>query len=232
MEPKRILVVDDNEAIHYDFRKALEINKKNNGALDELRGKIFSDSSLSSVYTSFPSFIIDSAYQGLEAIELLKKSVEEQEHYALAFIDMLMPPGIDGVTTIEKLWEIDPDLQIVICTAHSDYSYEEMYQRLKGSDNFLILKKPFDIIEILQLVSSLTRKWELDKQAREQLKRQSEQLNYFFREADFLYRLSQLSQAEFSTKETLQFYVKEICSLRDWPADPTSYRNFAASSLC
>ena len=217
MQQKRILVVDDNEAIHYDFRKALEINKKNNGALDELRGKIFSDSSLSSVYTSFPSFIIDSAYQGLEAIELLKKSVEEQEHYALAFIDMLMPPGIDGVTTIEKLWEIDPDLQIVICTAHSDYSYEEMYQRLKGSDNFLILKKPFDIIEILQLVSSLTRKWELDKQAREQLKRQSEQLNYFFREADFLYRLSQLSQAEFSTKETLQFYVKEICSLRDWP---------------
>ena len=104
-----------------------------------------------------------------------------------------MTPGVDGVTTIEKIWEIDPHLQIVICTAHSDYSYEEMYQRLKGSDNFLILKKPFDIIEILQLVSSLTRKWELDKQAREQLKRQSEQINYFFQEADFLYRLSQLS---------------------------------------
>ncbi|RUR11626.1 ATP-binding protein [Legionella sp. km772] len=216
MQQKRIMVVDDNEAIHYDFRKALEINKKNNSALHELRNKVFSDSSIVNASTSFPSFIIDSAYQGLEAIELVKKSVEKQDPYALAFIDMLMPPGIDGVTTIEKLWEIDPDLQIVICTAHSDYSYEEMYQRLKGSDNFLILKKPFDIIEILQLVSSLTRKWELDKQARQQLKRQSEQINYYFKEADFLYRLSQLSQTEFSTKEALQFYINEICSLRDW----------------
>ena len=205
MQQKRILVVDDNEAVHYDFRKALEINKKNNGALDELRNKVFSDSSVASAYTSFPSLIIDSAYQGLEAVELVKKSVEKQENYALAFIDMLMPPGIDGVTTIEKIWEIDPDLQIVICTAHSVYSYEEMYQRLKGSDNFLILKKPFDTIEILQLVASLTRKWELDKQARQQLKRQSEQITYFFQEADFLYRLSQLSQSEFSTKDAFSF---------------------------
>lgn len=216
MQQKKILVVDDNEAIHYDFRKALEINKKNNGALNELRNKVFSDASVSSAATSFPSFIIDSAYQGFEAIELVKKSSERQENYSLAFIDILMPPGIDGVTTIEKLWEIDPDLQIVICTAHSDYSYEEMYQRLKGSDNFLILKKPFDIIEILQLVSSLTRKWELNRQARQQLKRQREQINDYFQEADFLYRLSQLSQTEFSTKDALQFYVNEICNLRDW----------------
>ena len=217
MQQKRILIVDDNEAIHFDFRKALEINKKNSGALNELRGKVFSDASKSNAYTAFPSFFIDSAYQGLEAVELIRKSIEKHEPYALAFIDMLMPPGFDGVTTIEKIWAIDPDLQIVICTAHSDYSYEEMYQRLKGSDNFLILKKPFDIIEILQLVSSLTRKWELDKQAREQLKRQSEQITYFFQEADFLYRLSQLSQKEFSTKEALQFYINEICILRNWP---------------
>jgi signal transduction histidine kinase/CheY-like chemotaxis protein len=217
VEQKRILVVDDNEAIHYDFRKALEINK---GAieLEETRNKLFPElHTLSNSYPTFPAFIIDSAYQGLEAVELLKSKMEKNQRYALAFIDMLMPPGIDGITTIEQLWKIDPDLQVVICSAHADYSYEELYQRLKGSDNFLILKKPFDVIEILQLVSSLTRKWELDQQARLQLKLQSDQLHYFFQEADFLYRLSQLSQTEFSTKEAMQFYVEGICSLRDWP---------------
>lgn len=217
MEQKRILVVDDNEAIHYDFRKALEINKSNS-ELEGVRHKLFPESiSLPNIYTSFPSFIIDSAYQGLEAVALLSKNIAKEQRYALAFVDMLMPPGIDGINTIEKLWAIDPDLQIVICTAHSDTSYEEIYQRLKGSDNFLILKKPFDLVEILQLISSLTRKWELNQQARLQLKRQSDRLHYFFQEADFLYRLSQLSQTEFSTKEAMQFYVDGICTLREWP---------------
>lgn len=182
VQQKRILIVDDNEAIHLDFHKILKINKKQNDNLNELHDKLFADPITSSVYASFPCFIIDSAYQGLEAVELVKKSIALQTPYALAFIDMLMPPGIDGVKTIEKLWAIDPHLQIVICTAYSEYSYEEMYQRLKGSDNFLILKKPFDIIEILQLVSSLTRKWDLEKQTRLQLKRQAAQINSFLTE--------------------------------------------------
>lgn len=217
MEPKRIMVVDDNEAIHYDFRKALEVNKKDT-QLEEIRNKVFPEHNpLPNIYESYPSFVIDSALQGLDAIKLLKSNLEKDQRYSLAFIDILMPPGIDGVTTIEKLWELDPDLQVVICTAHADYSYEEIYQRLKGSDNFLILKKPFDIIEILQLGSSLTRKWELAQQARRQLQRQRDQLHNFFQEADFLYRLSQLSQTEYSTKNTLQFYINELCSLRHWP---------------
>lgn len=211
MEQKRILVVDDNDTIHYDFHKALEINKRNANP-EEVK-----NNNLSSIYSSFPLFIIDSAYQGLEAVELVKANMAKQNRYALAFVDMLMPPGIDGIATIEKLWEIDPDLQIVICIDNADFIYEKIYQRLKGSDNFLLLKKPFDVIEILQLISSLTRKWELDQQARLQLKLQSDQLHYFFQEAEFLYHLSQLSQTEFSTKEAMQFYVDGICSLRDWP---------------
>lgn len=217
MEQKRILVVDNNESIHYDFHKALEINK-NHRELEDLRKKLSPDyHTLSGIYASFPSFIIDSAYQGLEAIALLKNNMAKEQRYALAFINMLMPPGIDGLTTIERLWELDPDLEVVLCVSESDCNFEELYSRLNGSDNFLILKKPFDVIEILQMIASLTRKWELDQQAHEQLKQQSDQLQYFFQEADFLYRLSQLSQTEFSTKDAMQFYVNEICSLRQWP---------------
>jgi len=72
-----------------------------------------------------------------------------------------MPPGWDGVETTSKIWQIDPDLQVVICTAYSDYSWDEMLNRLGRSDRLLILKKPFDPIEVVQLANSLTRKWQL-----------------------------------------------------------------------
>ena len=89
--------------------------------------------------------------------------------YALAFVDVRMPPGWDGVETIERIWQVDPDLQIVICTAYSDYSWEDMQRRLGQSDSLLVLKKPFDTIEVLQIAHALTRKWELNRQVRASL---------------------------------------------------------------
>lgn len=77
-----------------------------------------------------------------------------------------MPPGWDGVETIEHLWRADPNLQIVICTAYSDYSWEDMQARLGSSDSLLVLKKPFDMVEVLQIAHALTRKWKLTRQAR------------------------------------------------------------------
>ena len=89
--------------------------------------------------------------------------------FALAFVDMRMPPGIDGLTTIVKLWEIDPDLQVVICTAYSDHGWEEIQAALPARDRWLVLKKPFDKIEVLQLAQSLTEKWRLTQSARAEL---------------------------------------------------------------
>ena len=74
-----------------------------------------------------------------------------------------MPPGWDGVETIEKLWQVDSELQTVICTAFADYSWQEMVARLGRSDRLLILKKPFDPIEVRQLASALTEKWNLSR---------------------------------------------------------------------
>jgi signal transduction histidine kinase len=83
----------------------------------------------------------------------------------MAFVDMRMPPGWDGVETIERLWQVDPRLQVVICTAYSDTSWEEVLDRLDARDRLLILKKPFDNIEVRQLASALTAKWEMTQQA-------------------------------------------------------------------
>jgi PAS domain S-box-containing protein len=52
-------------------------------------------------------------------------------------------------------------MQVVICTAYSDCSWEEMLDKLGRSERLVILKKPFDAVEVLQLANSLTRKWHL-----------------------------------------------------------------------
>ncbi len=82
---------------------------------------------------------------------------------------MRMPPGIDGVETIFRMWKADPKLQAVICTAYSDRSWEQIIDRLGRTDQLLVLKKPFDPAEVSQMASSLTRKWNLQRQTELQM---------------------------------------------------------------
>jgi signal transduction histidine kinase len=112
------------------------------------------------------TFELESAYQGAEAVGMVQTALAEQRPYAMAFVDMRMPPGWDGVQTSQELWRAAPDLQIVICTAFSDYSWEEILAKIGGSDRLLILKKPFDTIEVLQLANALTKKWQLQRETR------------------------------------------------------------------
>jgi diguanylate cyclase (GGDEF)-like protein/PAS domain S-box-containing protein len=110
-------------------------------------------------------FEMDSAYQGAEALEKVQISLAKGVPYAMAFLDMRMPPGWDGVETVERLWQADPRLQVVFCTAYSDYSWKEILQRLEVRDRLLILKKPFDPIEVYQFANALTTKWTMTEQA-------------------------------------------------------------------
>src|SRR5439155_11878011 len=80
-----------------------------------------------------------------------------------------LPHGWDGAETAARLWQVCPDLQIVICTAYSDYSWDEMRARLDQPDSLVILKKPFDNVEVKQLAHAMTKKWLLSHQARLQL---------------------------------------------------------------
>lgn len=96
---------------------------------------------------------------------MVKQACSENRPYELAFVDMRMPPGWDGLKTIEQIWQTDPNVQVVICTAYSDYSWGEISERLGRSENLLILKKPFDSAEVAQLASALTGKWVLARQA-------------------------------------------------------------------
>ena len=116
-----------------------------------------------------PGFAIDCACQGREGLEMVREALSEGRPYALAFVDGRMPPGWDGIETIGRLWQACPDLQVVLCTAYSDYSWCEIRRELGDSDSMLILKKPFDNVEVLQLAHALTRKWELTRQVQDQI---------------------------------------------------------------
>jgi signal transduction histidine kinase len=162
---RRILIVDDNPAIHEDFRKILCPSSPSQ-TLDEDEAVIFGRPAED---TPFIGFEVDSAFQGQEGLEKVNTAKSEGKPYALAFVDGRMPPGWDGVETIVNLWQSYPELQIVICTAYSDYSWEQIVKRVGQSDSLVILKKPFDNVEVLQLAHAMTRKWSLNHQARAQL---------------------------------------------------------------
>ncbi|MCP1467553.1 MULTISPECIES: bifunctional diguanylate cyclase/phosphodiesterase [unclassified Pseudomonas] len=157
---RRILIVDDVTSIHLDFRKILCADADAEPSLDTLEQTLFGTTTVAR-----QAFILDSAYQGQEALDLVNRALATNTPYAMAFIDMRMPPGWDGLQTIEQLWNVDPNLQIALCTAYSDYSFEAIEARLKYNDQLLILKKPFDHLEIRQMASALTWKWQLAQDA-------------------------------------------------------------------
>jgi CheY-like chemotaxis protein len=153
---RRILVIDDNRAIHDDFRKIFEPGLASAQPLAESGTALFGDSTMS---VPRPLFQVEFASQGTEGAALVERALAENEPYAMAFVDMRMPPGWDGIETTTRIWQLDPRVQIVICSAHSDHSWESIHRHLGHSDRLLILKKPFDNIEVLQVASALTEKW-------------------------------------------------------------------------
>jgi two-component system, sensor histidine kinase and response regulator len=163
----RILVIDDNASVHDDFRKILSPATQARLHLDELSSRLWGQSAQPTMESTYR---LETASQGQDGLALIESALKEQDPFLLAFVDIRMPPGWDGVETIERLWRAQPDLQVVICSAYSDYSWDELRQKLGDTDNFLILRKPFDNVEVLQLAKALTRKWVATRQANMSLK--------------------------------------------------------------
>jgi diguanylate cyclase (GGDEF)-like protein len=151
----RILVIDDNPAIHQDYRKILVAEGR--APTSEAEAGLFGEQPPD---TARPRFDLDSAMQGRDGVELARAALAEGRPYSVTFVDMRMPPGWDGLETVEQLWKIDPDVQVVICSAYTDYDWLDLLARLGHSDKLIVVKKPFEPIEILQCASALTQKWQ------------------------------------------------------------------------
>ena len=173
-QPNRhILVVDDNKVIHDDFLKILQPQVEPD-VVSRTRAALFGESSH---VTRRDSYQVDCVDQGEGAVMLARRACEEGQPYAVAFVDMRMPPGWDGLETIERLWEEDTELQVVICTAISDRPWEEITERIGQNDKLLILQKPFNSIEVLQLATALCRKWDLAHEVAGQLDELNKQVD-------------------------------------------------------
>jgi two-component system NtrC family sensor kinase len=161
---RRILLIDDTPSIHEDFRKIL-LPKPAQSAFDAAETSLFGQP----LGPASPGFELESAHHGRAGVAMGQAALESGRPYAMAFVDMRMPPGWDGVETIERLWRIDPEVQIVICTAYSDHPWDEVMTRLDVRDRLLVVKKPVDPIEVSQLARALTAKWDATRQSAAQI---------------------------------------------------------------
>jgi len=160
-----ILVIDYNAAVCDDFRKILR-SDANAASLQAARATLFEAPPLDDATEGFE---VDCADQGQTGLEMVQSAIQRGRPYAVAFVDMLMPPGWDGIETIDHLWRVDPELEIVICTAFTDLLRDRLTQPSEYSNKLLALHKPFDNIEVWQLASVLTQKWYLEQQVKHQL---------------------------------------------------------------
>lgn len=167
MGHNHILLVDDNESIHQDIETILsssfgKLDQELKGIEDELFGNPSDqeENTLEQV-----EYEIDHAYQGEEAYSMVEEAEEAGNPYSLIFMDVRMPPGMDGIKTIKKIWSKYPYIEMVICTAYSDYSLDEIIQNLGATDKLLFIKKPFDATALKQMALTQTTKWQLQQES-------------------------------------------------------------------
>ena len=159
---RRILLIDDERPVHDAYHTILAADATDDSDFDALSAEMFGDDAPPQQPASGGvAFELTSAYQGEEGVELCSAAVAAGKPFAVAFVDMRMPPGIDGLETVCRLWEVDPELQVVICSAYTDYSWDEVRAKLGYSSRLLILKKPFENVEVHQMAAALTEKWSL-----------------------------------------------------------------------
>jgi CheY-like chemotaxis protein len=149
---KRILVIDDSEAIHTDFRRIVtQEQPKSRGELDLLADAIFGPAAGDAKVSDTPVVEVDSALQGREGVALVREALAAGRPYAMIFLDYRMPPGWNGAETLRHLRDVDPLLRVVLCSAYSDYSWAEIQREFGTSHLLRELRKPFNGHEVRQL---------------------------------------------------------------------------------
>jgi CheY-like chemotaxis protein len=152
---RRILIIDDSPAIHQDFRKILALSSHSTANLNADESLLFGDAPSAPREAGYE---VDSALQGREGLDMVVRAARAGRPYALTFTDMRMPPGWDGVETLERILKELPTIELCICSAYSDYSWHEVIRRL-DRPGIRLIRKPFETHEVLSVAAELTEKW-------------------------------------------------------------------------
>lgn len=159
---RRILIIDDNSAIHDDFRKILGPDTANSDLAD-MESMLFGADQAARAPAE-PVFELHFSHQGTEGLAAVEQALAAGAPFSVIFVDVRMPPGWDGFQTLERIFALDPAVQAVLCTAYSDYGWNELRARFGRTDRLLVLRKPFETIEVAQLAFALSEKWRREQE--------------------------------------------------------------------
>ncbi len=159
---RRVLIVDDQKEIHDDFIEMLK-SQRSDAWADKLAAAFVTEEDQS----FFPELELLHARSGEEACDIVKLGKERTRPIAVAYIDIRMPPGIDGIETIRRVREVDRDVEIVIMTAYTDRSLPEIVRSVEPLHKALYIRKPFAREEIQQITLSLVAKWNVERELAE-----------------------------------------------------------------
>ena len=153
-----ILIVDDQEDIHADFVDMLKPNSEK-WSTDDLADAFMEEKDK----PFLPEFELLHATSGEEACQIVQDTREQSRPIAVAFVDIRMPPGIDGIETIRRIRKIDRAIELVIMTAYTDKSLSEIIEDMDLLHKLLYIRKPFAREEIQQITLSLVGKWNVEQ---------------------------------------------------------------------
>lgn len=177
----RILVVDDVEAVRGAYRDALTASVGSTSSLDSLESELFDKSAKTE--TATPQFDLTLKSQGEDAVEAVRHSLADGSPFSLVFLDMRIPPGIDGAETARRIRELDPLINIVLVTGYADTDVADVAALVKPADKLFFIAKPFQVAEIRQQAAALSARWVADSESVRALQRQNSALQIAVREA-------------------------------------------------
>ncbi|MES2987580.1 MAG: EAL domain-containing protein [Pseudomonadota bacterium] len=164
----RILIVDDEPAMHQSYRQVFGGNRTGgtDAALGAMAAELFGDDddapASPAASDELTAFDCDHHMQGLDAVAAVQDSIETGERFSVAFIDVRMPPGIDGKETAKRIRALDPDINLVIVTGYSDFSPLDISRAAGPADKIFYIAKPFQAEEVMQTATALSHRWEAD----------------------------------------------------------------------
>ncbi|MBN2972408.1 EAL domain-containing protein [Roseomonas aeriglobus] len=163
----RILIIDDEQAMHDSYARSFAPRDTAAGdALSAMASELFGDSGDAAPATpcDTPQFALTHRMQGLDGVAAVEAAVKLGEPYSVAFIDVRMPPGIDGKETARRIRALDPDINLVIVTGYSDFSPLEISRAAGPADKIFYIAKPFEVEEIVQTATALCHRWAADRE--------------------------------------------------------------------
>jgi len=163
----RILIADDEPQIHSAYRDCFAVRLAQDDALADLGAALFATDEAPSEKPDFSNFHFEHVTQGEEAVDRVAAAIAEGQPYAVLFLDMRMPPGIDGYETAKRVRQLDANINIVVVSGYSDHNPMRIAQVAGPLDRLYYVTKPFRSADLRQLAQSLASKWTLDRALRD-----------------------------------------------------------------